>query len=158
VVTFIERANIPKGPFTKGHVPSRIGTLSLLYIYKKWSKPSINTINQFPFSSHSNTLSRTLDSPLTRLQNSPSSTTPEANPLRRQTELAEFASNETRRELYRDRGRTKKSEATEARCLCTTMAKANSWRIHEFAQRKKKSKYCDGASISTSPCIDPSQA
>ena len=106
----------------------------------------------------SNTLSRTLDSPLTRLQNSPSSTTPEANPLRRQTELAEFASNETRRELYRDRGRTKKSEATEARCLRTTMAKANSWRIHEFAQRKKKSKYCDGASISTSPCIDPSQA
>jgi hypothetical protein len=36
---------IPKGPFMKGYVPSRIGTLSLLYIYKKWSKPSINTIN-----------------------------------------------------------------------------------------------------------------
>ena len=53
----------------KGHVPSRIDTLSLLYIYKKWSKPSINTINHsILLYSTSNTLSATYCSPL-RLRN-----------------------------------------------------------------------------------------
>jgi len=46
----------PEWAIHEGACPSRIGTLSLLYIYKKWSKPSINTINH-SIQFYSNTLS-----------------------------------------------------------------------------------------------------
>ena len=57
-----EVADLMKGPFTKGHAPSGIGTISLLYIYKKnQSKPSINrtiihSILSFYFHFHNKSL------------------------------------------------------------------------------------------------------